>query len=407
MNTNYLAIFSLLAAVLCIWACKPADSYNYIITTDKSKPGIVTNVEVSDFNGGSYITYTLPKSDALLYVLAEYKINDTSSREVKASYYTDTIKVDGFAQNREYEVTLYAVSRAEVKSDPVTVKVHPNVPPYLLAAPTIAIDPDFGGVHVSVTNEMKQPIGIVLLSPNENNELEPVDQVYSKDSLIAFSQRGYNTDPRVFGVYITDHWGNRSDTIFSTISPLFEMRLDKTKFQEHSLPSDANPYQNGTAWTMPHLWDENINTGYHTQLPTDLPLTFTFDLGVRAKLSRYTLWDRGGQYIAAFGNPKRWAVWGSNEPKDEKFPPDVNGLAIGQVIGNWVYMGEFISPPKPSGLPDGQNSAEDVAWNTAGFEFNFSIDVPPVRYLRFQAFESYGGGNFIHIMEITLWGVEE
>src|SRR3546814_1936438 len=89
-----------------------APDYNEVISTDQTKPDVVTGIQVDNVQGGAYITYSLPKTDNLLYILAEYKINDEVSRQKKASYYTDTIFVDGFANSKEYEVTLNAISRS-------------------------------------------------------------------------------------------------------------------------------------------------------------------------------------------------------------------------------------------------------------------------------------------------------
>lgn len=130
-HIGHLVVVTIIVLLTLFWGCKKIDSYNYIVSSDKTKPDIVMNIKVKDFPGGAYITYTLPKSDNLLYILAEYKINDCISQQTKSSYYNDTIKVEGFAKSKDYEVTLYAVSRAEIKSDPVIVKVHPDAPAYL------------------------------------------------------------------------------------------------------------------------------------------------------------------------------------------------------------------------------------------------------------------------------------
>lgn len=397
-----------LAAITAAWAiiflagCKKEAGYNYIISNDKTPPGVVTNIKVHNFAGGAYITYVLPESDNLLYVLAQYKINDSLSRQTKASYYSDTIIVEGFAKSKDYEVTLYAVSRAQVKSEPVTVTVHPDTPPYLAVFPSVDIRPDFGGVHVSVTNKENKPMGVVVITRNDNNELAPVNQVYSDDSSIDFSVRGYDTIPRKFGVYITDPWSNKSDTLFKTITPIYERQLDKSKFAMFRLPSDAPM---GYGWTMPHLWDGSITgAGYHTEPGHGMPQTFTFDMGVTAKMSRYREWNRGDIYAWAHGNPKIWALWGSNDPKDQSMPNDVSGLHPGDTVGNWIFIGSFEGKPKPSGKPAGQNTPEDEAANSAGFEYNISINVPPVRYIRWQTFEDYAGGDIVHVMEITIWG---
>src|SRR3546814_18738509 len=84
---------------------------------------------------------------------SDLKINDEVSRQKKASYYTDTIFVDGFAKSKEYEVTLHAISRANVNSDPVVVKVHPDTPSYLAAFPPLTVQADFGGIHVPTVNK--------------------------------------------------------------------------------------------------------------------------------------------------------------------------------------------------------------------------------------------------------------
>src|SRR5258708_25004031 len=151
-------------AIPGIFSCSKIDNYNGPVSTDKTKPGIVTNVRVVNFNGGAYIIYTLPNSPNLLYVQAEYKINDTKSRQTKSSYYSDTITVNGFANIQDYTVTLYSVSRADVKSDPVTVTVHPATPVYKLVRPTIVLSPDFGGVNIKAIDSFKKPVGIILIS---------------------------------------------------------------------------------------------------------------------------------------------------------------------------------------------------------------------------------------------------
>lgn len=389
-------------------ACKRTDGYNYIVSDDKTKPGVPTGVTVDNFKGGAYLTYTLPTSENLLYIMAEYRINDNVVRQVKSSYYSDTIKVEGFAKSQDYDVTLYAVSRAEVKSDPVMIKVHPDTPPYLVVFPTLDVVPDFGGLHVTSTNVEQKPIGVVVITLNSNNEWEIIEQVYTDDASVDFSVRGYDPVERQFGIYITDAFGNISDTLFKNITPIYEQQFDKSKFMAFPFASDA---PDAYGWVLANIWNNStLGAGFHTPPGLGMPQTFTFDMGVRGKLSRYKKWDRYEELAyGAFshGNVKRWALWGSNEPSDEILPANVSGLAPGQQVGSWIFIGYAEDPPKPSGLPIGTNTAEDVAITAAGFEYAVSLDVPPVRYIRFQSFETFGGGDFIHLMEMTLWGTEQ
>jgi hypothetical protein len=159
---NYLVLLFVGLMVAGITSCKRNDGDREPISTDKTKPGIITNVKVDNYPGGAYITYTLPNSDNILYVQAKYQIRDGVSRETKSSYYTDTVNVEGFAKEADYDVTLYTVSRANVQSDPVKVTVHPQTPPYISIKATTSIGADFGGVNVKALNPLKKEIGVIV-----------------------------------------------------------------------------------------------------------------------------------------------------------------------------------------------------------------------------------------------------
>ncbi len=412
-NSGWLA---LLLALL--WssqlACKKTEGYNTVISTDKSKPGPVTGIKVSNFNGGAYITYSLPDSKNILYVQAQYMINDQVSRQTKSSYYSDSITVSGFAKSKDYRVVLYTVSRANVKSDSVVVTVHPDTPPYLQAFPTIAMYNDFGGVNIRVVNQSKADIGIVTIAPdNVTGKWEIINQNYNNLDSVSYSLRGYDTIPKKFGVYITDQWGNVSDTLFATIHPIFETEINKSLFSPYVLPSDVAEYRSD--FGLRNLWDNNLGENtYNTQQPiTPLvwPAWMTFDMGQTVKLSRYLLYGRGGddgRFLWSEGTPQVWVIWGRADlPVDEKMPSDSTSLPPvgGSTPKGWINLGMFQAPPKPSGLPNPQFTNADWAFWKAGFGFNFSLDLPKVRYIRFECLQNMGGtNNFFDMNEMTFFG---
>lgn len=405
-----LAVWS--ACLILITACKKTDGFNSPAPGDNSKPDVVNNVKVANFSGGATVTYSLPaKADNILYVQAEYKINDQVSRQVKSSYYSDSLTVSGFGKSQDYQVTLYTVTRTQVKSDPITVTVHPSTPPYLLARPTIKIQSDFGGVNISVANPAHSNIGIVTISPDATTKkLEVINQNYIDQDSVSFSLRGYDTIPHQFGVYITDEWGNISDTLLATVTPLFEVLMNKSLFKEYDLPSDV-----GTdfGWTMPYMWDGKTGSpGYHSTYPTTIPLPkwITFDMGQSAKLSRYTVWYRGldgANYLWYSGAPQTWVLWGRPDvPSDEILPDSTNLPSVGQATpGGWINLGLFHLPPQPSGLANPQYTNADLAFWNAGFSFNLPLSVGKVRYMRFECITNAGQSNdFFNIMEISLYG---
>src|SRR5579859_179371 len=319
--------------------CKKTDGYNTVTSTDKTKPGPVTNIKVVNFNGGAYITYSLPDSKNILYVQANYAINDKITRQTKSSYYSDSITVSGFARSQDYTVTLQVVSRAEVKSDPVVVTVHPDTPPYLLTRATLKMQADFGGVNFVALNKIKADIGIILISLSATtNRLEIVNQDYTNVDSVNLSVRGYDTIPRQFGLYVTDAWGNMSDTLFSTLNPIYEVQMAKSKFSAFVMPSDVAVYDSYRG--LQNLWDNNIKEPtYNTQQPiTPLkwPAWMTFDMGQAAKLSRYTMVGRTGdngpgEFLWGYGTPQTWVIWGRPDvPVDEQMPDSTHLPLVGQ-----------------------------------------------------------------------------
>ncbi|WP_407429250.1 DUF5000 domain-containing lipoprotein [Arcticibacter sp.] len=387
-----------------IASCKSDDGLNMPASTDMTKPGQISNVKIENFNGGSNIIYDLPNSENILYVVAKYNIRDGVSRETKASYYSDTIRVEGFANSGPAEVVLYTVTRAMVMSDPLKVTVNPEMPVYQNVARTFVLEPDFGGVHIKAENPDKKEIGIMLTSfNNATQEVEVYDQYYSKSENISYSVRGFDTTPRNFGVYVTDKYGNISDTLKATISPLLEIMLNKERFSPFTLPSDTPIYP---AWSVNHLWDGQTvasSTGWHTQFGNEGPYSCTFGIGGEHKLSRFILYARPDQYAFSHGNPKVFSLWGSNlaSPHDVKLPLSA---PEGTVLGDWVNMGNFRFPDPPSGLSPGTTNAADNAFIKAGVEFIVPSDAPRARYLRLSVSQSWSGGDFAHVMELTFFG---
>jgi hypothetical protein len=402
---NKLLLF-LSIAIFSIISCKRNDGYNTPISKDKSKPAMVTNVKVANYNGGAYITYDLPNSENVLYILAKYQTKDGVSRETKSSYFSDTLNVVGFAKSQEYTVSLYTVSLAEVMSDPVTVKVNPLTPVYTLVSSQTTIAPDFGGVNIKALNPLKKEIGIIVTAFDKaTGRMEVQDQHYTNKDTIDYSLRGYAATARDFGVYVTDKYGNISDTLKQNLTPYFEELLPKNLFSEYRLPLDTKLYT-GQDWPVNHLWDgitDNSISGWHTNSGNPPPFTCTFNVGATYKLSRFVIWERQNEFAYGFSNPKTFAIWGSNkaQPQDIQLPLTA---PEGTVVGDWINMGNFVYPNPPSGLPPGAINAADRAFVAAGVGFNFSISDPAIHFLRVAVATTWSGGDSAHIMELSFYG---
>lgn len=361
------------------------------------KPDLVKNIQIVSLPGGAEITYDIPKH--AVYVMAEYEIRPGITRDAKSSKYKNTLTIEGFAMEGDVTVKLYAVGEGDVKSDPITVHAKVLKTPIELAFETISIDTDFGGAKFRIDNSGYGDLSIDILTKDDSGKLIKAYTHYSSLKDIAFSIRGYESKIRVFGVVIRDRWGNLSEVLYKDILPLYEEQVDRKIMSQFTLPTDEVA---GHSWggisprVMAFMFDGVTTSGndvFHTLPTSALPQHFTFTLGKEIKLSRFKLWQRNTvEHTFAGTGVKRFRVYGSTNP-----------TMTGAFDSSWKLIGEF-EVIKPSGLPLLQLSNEDIVERANGSEFSVAGDIPPVKYIRFQTLETWGGLSHISIAEMAFWG---
>lgn len=180
-----------------------------------------------------------------------------------------------------------------------------------------------------------------------------------------------------------------SPKVASVEIPKFERLLDKANFKDYSLPTDVK--DGGYGWLIEYLWDENYDPpGFATQ--SGIPQWFTFDLGVSTSLSKFNIWQANDRLYEK-ESVKKFEVWGSDNP---------------DMDGSWDSWTKLMTceSVKPSGLPVGERSSEDIAYAQAGEEFVFPAGTPKARYLRFKLLENWGDSHFMTIAELSFWTSE-
>lgn len=166
--------------------------------------------------------------------------------------------------------------------------------------------------------------------------------------------------------------------------PKFERLLDKAGFRDFSLPTDVK--DGGYGWLVEYLWDENYDPpGFATQ--SGIPQWFTLDLGASTSLSKFKIWQANDRLYEK-ESVKKFEVWGSDNP-------DMDGS-----WDSWTMLMTCESV-KPSGLPVGELSSEDIEYAQAGEEFVFPAGTPKTRYLRFKLLENWGNSRFMTIAELS------
>ncbi len=370
------------------------------MTDDLTIPGKVSNVSIEALPGAVKLTYKLPEGQNLSYVKAECMINGVL-RQVKASSFVNHLTIEGFADESEHTVSLYSVNRSEKSSEPLAVKVKPLSPNYREVFKNIQLIENWGGASVLFENPNEADLAITLIYKDSIGFWNMGETFYTKIHEGQFTLRGLASNETTFGVYITDRWGNTSDTLIKNLTPRFEKQLDKSKFIGMSLPGDSPLTPN---FGFSNWWNNNLGgdggQAFATINDGKWPHIVTFDLNTPqgALLSRMKLWQRlGSNYVTVAYNDRsirKFEIWGSMDPN-----PD----------GSWdswtlLLDGEII---KPSGLPIGTNSDEDMEAYYNGNDVDFPLDIPYVRYIRFICKETWGKMTTLFISsEMSLWGQE-
>ena len=131
-------------------------------------PGIEDYV-ITPINGGGIATYSIPDSEEVMYVMAEYERNGKKCVE-RSSVYSNTIRMEGFATTDPVTVAFYTVSRNGVRSEPVVKTFEPLTAPLYLVRQTLSMVTDFGGVSVFWENRFNTEVGVAFLVKDENGE---------------------------------------------------------------------------------------------------------------------------------------------------------------------------------------------------------------------------------------------
>lgn len=391
-------IASILPFAMALAGCSDVDLLHPYGTDDGKGPSPVSEVTVTNKPGAAVIRYKLPADHDLSYVKAEFIGTGGSKREARASSYVDSLLIEGFGNTADYTIELRAYDRFENASSPVKVTVTPLTPPIQTVFESLEWAVDFGGFMVSFENSTKSNVSIYVTRRDEvTGEMEYYDVYYTEKPSGIYPVRGLPDEENDFGLYVQDHWGNKSEVLEFTATPWREDLLDKMLF------TPVNPgLVNGDIPTnqyhteMRKAWDGTIDNWnyFHTKWPLEFPHRFTFDLGVEAKLSRLKTWQRSGDDVRwQHGAWRIFNVYGCNELPEFTDDP----------LHGWRLVGSFVSV-KPSGLPLGQVSDEDIQLLTDGEEFSFDRNADPVRYVRFEILAVHSEMKLSCLSELTLWG---
>ncbi len=385
INILYLGLFLL----FLYNACQELDREP--LTKDTTIPGNVIDPDIENIPGGAIISYTLPDETDLLYVKAEYTLTNGQKFDTRSSIYLNSIKIEGYGDTIVHEVKLYTVDRSENVSQPLSVKIQPQEPAVNTVMASMEMAADFGGVRYTWSNPDSCALSFIILTRDTLGVLYPIETVYSGVVEGSYNLRGFEPKENTFGIIMRDRWDNYSDTLLTSLTPMLEKKLDKTKFNKIVLDGDANVDNWGGRYE--YLYDDNIETFCHSNAGTGWPHYITLDLGSTVRLSRFVMVQRQGDSGMLYnrGNPRLSEIWGRvTKPTDGSWD-------------GWTKLRDCVAirPTEAGGTPE-----EDEKRAKEGDEYPFSLETPEVRYVRILINETWGETGFVHFSELTFYGQE-
>jgi hypothetical protein len=386
-----IAVWIILAANM--FSCKEEERGQYPV--DSAAPQQVNVTDIINFNGGATVTYDIPTDNDFLCVKVVYLLPNGKEKQQMSS--SNSITIKGFAKSGKIEIKLISVDRSRNESQPVTAEIEPLDSPIFEILENLIVTSAFGGIKLEWENRNKDDIVIGVLYRDDENKYVPVENIYTSLSGIKYI-RNLPSVEIDFAFFVRDIYGNCSDTLFLPLTPWKEEPLDKKLWQEISLCTSFKLSQWGGPVTK--LWDgvtvaDGTNV-YYLDRTENIPIFFTLDLGISAKLSRFTFWGRNNWYFNLH-HPKEFEIWGTDD------------LAVANANCSWDGWNLLISctSTKPSGnepLASTELTTEDKALAAAGEEYEFPLDIPVVRYIRFKCLRTWTDSPSMFLAELSFWG---
>lgn len=381
------------------------------------QPVQVTNVK--PIPGGAVLTIKIPNDANLKGVEAVFERNGTIVNQ-RVSRYIDTLLVEGYADDKEHEVKVYAFNTNEATSDPVVVKFTPLTP--AIKTVKISLKETFGGVKIHVENNVdRADMGIILyadrnttdinVAPNDRHWVE-VTTLFTAAKEIYLTRRGMPAGKTLFRTVLRDHWGNLSEPVDTMLTPMAEDILDKNKF---NYPEDFakidNTHASSSTYRISNLWDcknyrpkdgsygVNNSALFDAASGSPRPAWITIDLGQTVQLSRIGVTPRGDYLPWSGANVRCLDFWGwIGEGIPNTPASSLTGTYPGNFEEGWVLLGQF-EYKKPSGyLPNGAVgtiTTDDREYYVNEAECEFDNTVNPhafdaIRYLRVVFTDTFG-----------------
>jgi len=315
------------------------------------QPNKIDKITSEALPGKVKVIINTAQPDEYLYTRIDFQIRKEVIRSVKLSKYEDNILLEGFDSEGKHSITVTPVSKGEVEGDQTIFEVEVLTPSFKAVKNSLKSIFTFSGIKVNFSNPESDPLSINIASikRDENKIITKIrKQIKTEKGSEYFL--GFPPVEDTFYIYVTDRWGNISDSLVMTGTPWKEIQLDKALFREFIIPNQGDELKYNHNYPMVKLWDDligesGLSSGFYSK--TDVlnevnkkEAHFSINIGKKAKLSRVKLFHYNGpssNYTFRYSTPKTFALYGSNSPSNK------------ESLEDWTLIQEFVST-KPANL---------------------------------------------------------
>ncbi len=434
-NFRKMAIL-LLIGVAGVYSCAEGERFA-ISSDDTTAPAAPVFDTVHRLAGGGRIFYKLPADRDLLSIEASFTATNGKVIKSAASFLAPYLDVYGLPDTLEHTVQLYAVDMAGNKSASVPVKVKPEEPAFSKVAEKVVVKPAFGALVVDWENDLGHNVTVLVdFSFSENGTRRSLRQVYSSRAPV---ERYFINDlaaqvPIDVQIAVEDLYGNRKAVKDTTLTPLLDEPLDKSKWAlpEPGVIIGTKVMGNGESWGHK---TKDVCDGYIDYVsPTGsegncayydggflvngvavntFPWQIFIDLGAKYKLSRivtHQFWNAtagtGTSNPASPGNfYGNWNVMTYNMYWWDGADATIDA-AINDVSGEWKLIRQVQIPTPPAAMA----TMDKIKQALAGDEALMFLDpdyTPATRFFRYEPVVDFANQARPNALsEITLYGIK-
>lgn len=279
-NKSYI-VASLVALAMSVTACFQPVEGNPEPDTENAPSPIteeMINRDACVVLPGEYhiIFNSLPEESNMLYVKAEYKVDNGQTIYKTMSVYSDTLVLEGFGSNEEfynpseelfeYPVKLYAVSRAGAESPALETYAQTQGPAVDVVVETIDIVPSFSSMVLTCKNPLRKNLDVcAVLEYLENTTTPVVSKVYaltSEDTVKTIIIDNIPGGEYNVVAYVTDSYGNKSPET----DPFWVPTLS-----DERILGKTNDFEGGEYADDPRMWTfVSDNRLYGTEFKKDM-----------------------------------------------------------------------------------------------------------------------------------------